>query len=93
MKLSSVFLACIISCFVLSQKLRAQELDAQQIVDKAIEVSGGALYEDHKVFFDFRGKTYTSYTTNGQRYFERLTISGSERIKDCLLYTSDAADE
>jgi len=49
-----------------------KELDANQIVSKAIEVSGGEKYDSAKISFTFRDKQYKSTRKNGQFQLERF---------------------
>lgn len=49
-----------------------KELDANQIVSKAIEVSGGKRYDSAKISFTFRDKHYKSTRNNGEFQLERF---------------------
>ncbi len=51
-----------------------QVLTAQDIVDKAIAVSGGARYATSRVAFSFRGKQYISENLNGKKVLQRITF-------------------
>lgn len=55
---------------------------AQQIVDKAIAVSGGDLHRTSNVAFTFRGRTYTYELQQGKKILTRLTHTDSTRIED-----------
>jgi len=48
------------------------EITAQQIVDKAIEVAGGNLYNNAEVTFTFRNIIYKSVRQNGQYSLQRI---------------------
>tara|TARA_R110000850_G_scaffold277086_1_gene422443 strand:- start:188563 stop:189303 length:741 start_codon:yes stop_codon:yes gene_type:complete len=53
-------------------KEQQKELTAQQIVDKAIEVSGGEKYTNAEVDFTFRNLKYKSVRQNGRYSLQRL---------------------
>ncbi|NDV17651.1 deoxyribose-phosphate aldolase [Muricauda sp. TY007] len=59
-----------------------KELTAQQIVDNSIADSGGKLFNNHKVSFDFRDKSYVSENIEGQRVFTRISELDSITITD-----------
>lgn len=59
-----------------------KELTAQQIVDNSIADSGGKLFNNHKVSFDFRDKSYVSDNVDGQRVFTRISELDSTIITD-----------
>lgn len=56
--------------------------DPQEIVDRAIEASGGDLYKGSKFRFVFRDREYISERDNGQRVLKRITVTDSGRIED-----------
>jgi len=59
-------------------------LNTQEIVDKAIEVSGGKLYKKSTFSFDFRDKSYvlTKDTSTNKRLMIRMFSSDSSQIVD-----------
>ncbi|MBW8241252.1 deoxyribose-phosphate aldolase [Muricauda oceani] len=57
-------------------------LTAQQIVDNSIADSGGKRFNDHKVTFDFRDKSYVSENVDGQRVYTRISEVDSMTITD-----------
>ncbi|MGN7513947.1 MAG: DUF6503 family protein [Allomuricauda sp.] len=59
-----------------------KELTTQEIVDNSIADSGGKLFNDHKVTFDFRDKSYVSENVDGQRVFKRISDLDSTIITD-----------
>ena len=59
-----------------------KELTVQEIVDNSIADSGGKLFNDHKVTFDFRDKRYVSENVDGQRVFKRISDLDSTTITD-----------
>ncbi|MBC29304.1 MAG: deoxyribose-phosphate aldolase [Muricauda sp.] len=75
-----LLLVCFGSCLNESKK----SITAQQIVDKAIEVSGGKLHNTHTVSFDFRGKTYEANVINGKKILKRISRTDSLKITDVL---------
>lgn len=73
-----------------------KELTAQQIVDNSIADSGGKLFNNHKVSFDFRDKSYVSENIEGQRVFTRIseldsiTITDIKRSEEFERYMNDS---
>ncbi|MDF0716167.1 deoxyribose-phosphate aldolase [Muricauda sp. 334s03] len=59
-----------------------KELTVQEIVDNSIADSGGKLFDDYKVTFDFRDKSYVSENVDGQRVFKRISDLDSITITD-----------
>nr|WP_297788115.1 DUF6503 family protein [uncultured Allomuricauda sp.] len=59
-----------------------KELTVQEIVDNSIADSGGKGFNDYKVTFDFRDKSYTSENVEGQRVFKRISDLDSTQIVD-----------
>ncbi len=57
-------------------------LTAQQIVDKSIAASGGNLYENAIINFDFRDRSYTSVQHNEKRTLYRLLKNDSIKVLD-----------
>ncbi|MEO1486979.1 MAG: DUF6503 family protein [Bacteroidota bacterium] len=55
---------------------------AQDIVDLAIEASGGKGHLENQISFDFRNRNYKGYKSNNQRIMERFQILDSLRILD-----------
>lgn len=73
-------MVCLVSCFDKSKKA----VTAQEIVDRAIEVSGGKLYDTHTVSFDFRKKTYEASLIDGKKTLKRISKTDSLKITDVL---------
>lgn len=59
-----------------------KELTAQEIVDNSIADSGGKQFNNHKISFDFRDKSYVSDNIDGQRVFKRISDLDSTTIID-----------
>jgi len=55
---------------------------AQKLVDKAIEVSGGQLYQNHDTSFVFRDKEYISQNLDGKKELKRISVLDSVTITD-----------
>tara|TARA_B100000953_G_scaffold299793_1_gene301047 strand:- start:586 stop:1329 length:744 start_codon:yes stop_codon:yes gene_type:complete len=68
--MKKVTLLCIILLLVIS--CQEKELDANQIINKAIEVAGGEKYDSANISFTFRDKQYKSSRKNGRFHLERL---------------------
>ena len=58
--------------------------DAQEIVDRAIEASGGERYQNSRIEFTFRDRKYLAYRETGQRVLKRITQTDSARIEDVI---------
>jgi hypothetical protein len=59
-----------------------KELTAQEIVDNSIADSGGKQFNNHKISFDFRDKSYVSENVDGQSVFKRISDLDSITIID-----------
>ncbi|MEX0291380.1 MAG: DUF6503 family protein [Flavobacteriaceae bacterium] len=59
-----------------------KSLNAQQIIDKAIEASGGSLYASSDFSFDFRNKTYTLSKEGNRKVLQRIERSDSTTVVD-----------
>lgn len=70
----------IVCCAGCSTKLN----DAQQIVDKAIEASGGTRYQESTIQFDFRDRTYIAKRDGGAYVYERITTDSTGITRDQL---------
>ncbi len=55
---------------------------AQEIVDRAIDVSGGELYDNSRISFDFRGYHYTMESYPNKRVLQRIRIIETDTITD-----------
>ncbi|RZS92585.1 DUF6503 family protein [Aquimarina brevivitae] len=65
-------------------KIQSQET-AEQIVNKAIEVAGGELFDQATIRFTFRDKEYVSRrNTKGVFSLERITYKENKTIRDVL---------
>lgn len=58
--------------------------DAQQIVDLAIEASGGDLYRSSEIHFTFREREYRSFRESGKRVLMRISETDTSTIEDRL---------
>lgn len=56
---------------IFSISCQQKELDAKEIINKSIEVSGGKKYDSATISFNFRNKHYKSTRKNGQYQLER----------------------
>lgn len=61
---------------------KTNNLTPDHIIQKAIEYSGKNKFNDHKIVFDFRDKTYVSENRCG--HFKMTRIDSSKNIKDVL---------
>jgi hypothetical protein len=81
MKRTLVLLAI---CLVAVSCKEKQIPNAQNIVDKAIEVSGGENYNNFELEFDFRDKHYRLVRNQGSYTYERQFVDSLNTIKDEL---------
>jgi hypothetical protein len=58
--------------------------DANVIVDRSIEVSGGELFKKSTIAFDFRGRRYAARRYGGGFSLSRLIINSQDSIYDVL---------
>lgn len=71
-------LVSVVSCL----EKKEPALSAQEIVDRAIAVSGGSLYRTQTISFEFRDNSYVSCTDSGKRVLIRRMISDTAQIED-----------
>lgn len=71
---------------ILTVTIAKGQQSAQEIVDKAIKVSGGELYDQAIISFKFRNKEYISRRDNGLYSLERIdrTTKSDNEIKDIV---------
>lgn len=77
--LSILLIVVLISC-----QQEEKKLNAQEIINKSIEVSGGILHETATVSFDFRGRKYISKIDGNQKVLKRLLHNDSIQLFDIL---------
>ena len=58
--------------------------DADAIIEKSIEVSGGTLLDNSNIEFDFRDKHYKATRNNGEFNYQRAFSDSLGEIKDVL---------
>jgi hypothetical protein len=68
-----LFLLFIFIGITITSCLSPKETNAQDIIDKSIEVSGGDLYKNLDFEFEFRGRHYISNIENGDFEYTRVT--------------------
>lgn len=76
-------LLLILLCIGCAEKKEALP-DAQAIVDKSIEASGGSLYQAREISFVFREREYRAYRQGGERVLRRQTQTDTALIEDIL---------
>lgn len=77
-----IFVLLIVSILVSCKQ--ENQPNAQDVINKAIEVSGGIKYETSTISFDFRDKHYKAIRNNGIYQYERHFIDSINKIKDVL---------
>ena len=63
---------------------KAPEGIAQEVVDRAIELSGGDLFKEKKIKFSFRGIKFTVVQNDASYYYERILEQDGEEVKEIL---------
>ncbi|MCF6223448.1 MAG: deoxyribose-phosphate aldolase [Flavobacteriaceae bacterium] len=81
--MKKLFLTFLISTILVSCK-QEKQLNTQDIINSAIEVSGGAKFEVSTIAFDFRDKHYVAKRNNGMYQYERHFKGSTGIIKDVL---------
>lgn len=66
----------------------SDQLSAQDIVDKSIEVSGGKLYKSSNISFTFRKLRYKKENIEGRKILKRISKEDSTTILDILKHNS-----
>ena len=61
---------------------KKEEITAQAIVDKSIDVSGGDLYKTKNISFEFRDKKYVLEQNDGKKVMKRIFTQDSSSITD-----------
>ncbi len=72
----------LIVIFISCKAEKPKTLTAQEIVDKSIAVSGGKLFEQSTIGFDFRKLHYISEMIDGKEVLTRITKTDTALIKD-----------
>jgi hypothetical protein len=75
---------CLLLILTGCKERSAPDVDAQRIVDLAIEASGGERYQYSHIKFTFRDRKYSAYRENGQRVLKRVTETDTARIEDVI---------
>ncbi|WGK64871.1 DUF6503 family protein [Croceiramulus getboli] len=76
---TGLFLLAVIAC-----QSKSKELTAQEIVDRAIEVVGGATIANSSIAFKFRDYHYRAKRQGGEYQYERCTDENCEERRDIL---------
>ncbi|MDT0647859.1 DUF6503 family protein [Zunongwangia sp. F260] len=79
------FTVLIIVLVFFSCKESNEESDAQEVVNKAIEIAGGENYQRARINFNFRNVSYKSIRNNDEFELERLVIDSlGSKTRDLL---------
>ncbi len=65
---------------VVSSARAAAEIAALEIIDRAIALHGGDLYDAHEIQFTFRNRTYRSSRNGGKYLYERIFADSTGRL-------------
>ncbi len=79
-----ITLLLLFATLVVSCKFEKTPETAQEIIDKAIEVSQTEKVANATLAFDFRDRRYVAKRNNGAFELQRITTSGSEVLADVL---------
>ncbi|MCA0133099.1 DUF6503 family protein [Winogradskyella alexanderae] len=69
-------------CFSCSSNVKNEVFTAQEIIDKAIEESGGSNFNKSNIRFDFRDKSYFAKRDKGKFLLGRSFVQDSNSITD-----------
>lgn len=85
MRLLKVLFLSLLTLFTSFQAL-AQTSDnkAVEVVNRAIDVHGGDLFQKKKFSFNFRGKQHTVSQDNGSYMYDRTFVEDGDEIRDIL---------
>ncbi|NNK09921.1 MAG: deoxyribose-phosphate aldolase [Flavobacteriaceae bacterium] len=78
----SFFLGCLLVGVITGCRDTEKTLSAQDLVDRAIEVAGGDLYEQSEFKFKFRDMEYVLERENGKKIMKRIKQTDSGRLSD-----------
>ncbi|WP_298897076.1 DUF6503 family protein [uncultured Psychroserpens sp.] len=71
-------------CFLNCKQDVREDMSAQSLIDRSIEVSGGHLIDSTIIDFDFRDKHYMSFRNKGVFHLERRFKDSVNETKDIL---------
>tara|TARA_R110002049_G_scaffold174462_5_gene341670 strand:+ start:9919 stop:10485 length:567 start_codon:yes stop_codon:yes gene_type:complete len=80
--IKKIFLLFLLALLLFNCKKELQDADA--IVRKSIEVSGGELLKNSIIGFEFRDRRYSASRYKGEFSLSRLTLNASDSIFDIL---------
>tara|TARA_R110002096_G_scaffold197364_6_gene380686 strand:- start:881 stop:1621 length:741 start_codon:yes stop_codon:yes gene_type:complete len=80
--IKKIFLLLLFTLLLVNCKKELQ--DADVIVRKSIEVSGGERFKNSTIGFEFRGRHYSASRNEGEFSLSRLTITDSDSVFDIL---------
>ncbi len=72
----------LIAVVVILYSCEKKQFDAQYVIDKAIEISGGSSYDQFEMEFDFRGRHYISKRDFRNFEYKRITIDSLGKTID-----------
>lgn len=80
-----LFLMVLLPPFLISCKEEVEKkLSAQEIIDKSIEICGGALYSKSNITFRFRDKLYELSVQDSGRILKRIIDTGRVKYVDIM---------
>lgn len=77
-----VYLLTLVFLIVSCKEKAPTRLSAQEIVDKAISVSGGEQYSSNNIYYKFRDYEYASEWKDGKRILKRIRLTDSTKVVD-----------
>lgn len=81
-------LVVLLSLIAFACKTEEKKLSAQEIVDKSIQVSGGDLYLNSIITFDFRDRHYISEQKGSKKTLKRILKNDTIHLLDILYISS-----
>lgn len=85
--MKNIYLALLIGTFILTSckdQKSSESVNAQDVVDKAINVIGGEQFKSSEIEFDFRDKHYKAIRDKWKFQYERIWNDSLGTIKDVL---------
>ncbi|NND79834.1 MAG: deoxyribose-phosphate aldolase, partial [Maribacter sp.] len=81
-KMNKTWMMVLLVGFLSCKQNETAKINAQRIVDKSIEVSGGERYTTRNISFDFRDRKYVLERIDGKRILKRIQKNDTLELVD-----------
>ncbi|NNK19323.1 MAG: deoxyribose-phosphate aldolase [Maribacter sp.] len=81
-KMNKTWMMVLLVGFLSCKQNETAKINAQRIVDKSIEVSGGERYKTRNISFDFRDRKYVLERIDGKRILKRILKNDTLELVD-----------